>query len=261
MRLILIRHGEPDYRTDSLSENGKREVELLAQRVKNWKIDDIYVSPLGRAQQTAEPSLKLLGREAKTLDWLREFSYMIINPDHGNENVPWDYVPSHWTNDPKMLDQNDWVEAYPNDTNPRIKEMCKVTWDSLDELLSSYGFDRCGLYYNVRGGKNRRLTGTVKDRYIHVANELPEDDADPVIVFFCHYGISCMIMSHLLNIPFPLLTHGILMPTSSVTVLNAEERWDNQAYFRACPIGDTSHLRGSDVKISSAGSYAPLFQG
>ena len=32
MRLIFIRHGDPDYVHDTLTEKGKREAELLAQR-------------------------------------------------------------------------------------------------------------------------------------------------------------------------------------------------------------------------------------
>lgn len=36
MRLILIRHAEPDYVRDSLTEKGWREAELLSERVSEW---------------------------------------------------------------------------------------------------------------------------------------------------------------------------------------------------------------------------------
>lgn len=36
MRLIFIRHGEPDYEHDSLTEKGWREAKLLAARTKDW---------------------------------------------------------------------------------------------------------------------------------------------------------------------------------------------------------------------------------
>ncbi len=48
MRLIFIRHGDPDYVHDTLTEKGKREAELLAQRVKNWDVSKFYVSPVAR---------------------------------------------------------------------------------------------------------------------------------------------------------------------------------------------------------------------
>ena len=43
MRLIFIRHGEPDYEHDSLTEKGWREAKLLAARTKDWHVDDFCV--------------------------------------------------------------------------------------------------------------------------------------------------------------------------------------------------------------------------
>ena len=63
MQIIFIRHADPDYANDSLTEKGKREAALLAKRVASWKdITQFYVSPLGRAQMTAAPSLQAAGR-------------------------------------------------------------------------------------------------------------------------------------------------------------------------------------------------------
>ena len=36
MRIIFIRHGDPDYEKDSLTEKGWREAALLAERVSRW---------------------------------------------------------------------------------------------------------------------------------------------------------------------------------------------------------------------------------
>ena len=73
MRLLFIRHGEPDYEHDSLTEKGDREAKLLAEMMAKENIDDIYVSPLGRAQRTASFTLEKLGKEAVTCEWLQEF--------------------------------------------------------------------------------------------------------------------------------------------------------------------------------------------
>ena len=64
MKLLIIRHGDPDYETDSLTQQGWREAELLADRLEKLPMDAIYVSPLGRARDTAGVTLKRLGREA-----------------------------------------------------------------------------------------------------------------------------------------------------------------------------------------------------
>ena len=50
MKILIIRHGEPDYSIDSLTEKGWREAELLSRRLAPLGIRDFYVSPLGRAQ-------------------------------------------------------------------------------------------------------------------------------------------------------------------------------------------------------------------
>ena len=46
MKILLIRHAEPDYARDSLTEKGWREAELLSQRLAGLDIRDIYCSPL-----------------------------------------------------------------------------------------------------------------------------------------------------------------------------------------------------------------------
>lgn len=43
-----MRHGDPDYANDSLTERGRKEVEALLKRAKNWNADRFYSSPLGR---------------------------------------------------------------------------------------------------------------------------------------------------------------------------------------------------------------------
>ena len=73
MRLLFIRHAEPDYSTDTLTEKGRREAALLAQAAPSLGMDHCFVSPLGRAQETASYCMKTAGMTAKTLDWLEEF--------------------------------------------------------------------------------------------------------------------------------------------------------------------------------------------
>ena len=73
MRLLIIRHGDPDYSIDSLTEKGKREVQLLKERLSKLDVKAVYCSPLGRARDTAEPTLKALGKTAEICGWLAAF--------------------------------------------------------------------------------------------------------------------------------------------------------------------------------------------
>ena len=81
MRIIIVRHGDPNYELDTLTKTGWREAELAAEYLAKLQIKAFYVSPLGRAQDTAGCTLKKMNRTAETLDWLREFEAHIDRPD------------------------------------------------------------------------------------------------------------------------------------------------------------------------------------
>lgn len=77
MRLMIVRHGDPDYSIDSLTPKGWKEAELLADRLCKLDVKAFYVSPLGRAKDTASFTLKRLEREAEEMKWMREFDAQI----------------------------------------------------------------------------------------------------------------------------------------------------------------------------------------
>ena len=96
MRILIVRHAEPDYSHDSLTEKGFKEAELLAERFSKNKISDIYCSPCGRAKRTAEPTARLKNQEIRIMDWLTEFQGKIIDKS-GNEIIPWNREPQEWS--------------------------------------------------------------------------------------------------------------------------------------------------------------------
>ena len=112
MRLMIIRHGDPDYSIDSLTERGWREAELLSDRIAKLKVKNFYVSPLGRAKDTASLTLKKMNRTAEECEWLREFPCMICRPDVGGaRTIAWDWLPEDWTADPRYFDRNEWCRT------------------------------------------------------------------------------------------------------------------------------------------------------
>ena len=73
MTIYIIRHAEPDYARDSLTEKGWREAELLSHRLAKFPTPPTMSPPLGRARDTASLTLKAVGKTAEVLPWLREF--------------------------------------------------------------------------------------------------------------------------------------------------------------------------------------------
>ena len=53
MRLIMVRHGEPNYELDCLTPEGRRQAAAAAERLSSEGITEIFSSPQGRARETA----------------------------------------------------------------------------------------------------------------------------------------------------------------------------------------------------------------
>ena len=234
MKILIIRHGEPDYSVDSLTDKGWREARLLADRLCRMPIDDFYVSPLGRARDTAKPTLERLGKTAQTLNWLEEFRGKYMDPKTGEESYAWDLMPQYWTRCPELYDREGWrqnsVYAHGNSL-----EVYDETCRGLDALLANYGYTRTHGYY------------------------ITEHNSRRTIALFCHFAVAMLMLSHLLGVsPVPLL-HGVLLPTSSVTLLQTEERRPGQVVFRCFGIGDTSHLYAAGEPVSYMGLFHEFY--
>ena len=94
MRILIVRHGDPNYELDTLTETGWKEARLAAEYLAKFDIAAFYVSPLGRAQDTAKCTLEKMNRTAETFDWLQEFPAHIHRPDTPDqETICWDWLP------------------------------------------------------------------------------------------------------------------------------------------------------------------------
>ena len=72
MLLYVIRHGEPIYQPDMLTELGHKQAEALGRYFAGVGLDAVYSSPNTRARQTAEPTCRALGLEMRLEPWTSE---------------------------------------------------------------------------------------------------------------------------------------------------------------------------------------------
>lgn len=234
MKLIFIRHGDPDYSIDSLTERGWMEAELLSKKMKNVKMDYIYVSPLGRAKDTAKVTLEKIGRTATELPWIQEFPVRIARPDAGGVmKVSWDWVPEDWVNNKDFYDLDHWTdhELFRGD----VKQEVDYINENLDKLLEEHGYKRNGMLYDAIAANN------------------------DTIVFFCHFAVTCVMLGHILNISPMVLWHGTCAAPTSVTTVNTEERRKGKASFRMASFGDVSHLYAEGVEPAFAARFCECF--
>ena len=234
MKLLIVRHGDPNYAIDSLTPTGWEEAKLLADRMAKLDVKAFYVSPLGRAKDTASLTLEKMGRTAETLSWLQEFPAKVRKPNKTEPGVAWDWLPQDWTEEPRFFNLEDWEkpEVYEN---ANVAALAREVADGLDELLGRHGYRRDGKLYRA---------------------ERPNEDT---IVLFCHFGVECVMLGHLLNISPVLLWHGTCAAPTSVTTLTTEERREGIAYFRMNAFGDTSHLYVADREPSFAARFCETY--
>jgi probable phosphoglycerate mutase len=234
MKLLIIRHADPDYSIDSLTPTGWKEAELLSHRISKLDVKAFYTSPLGRAKDTASLSLQKMNREATVCPWLREFDRAISRPDADKRIIPWDWLPADWTAVPEHFDRDLW---HTTDImqDGHVKEEYDWVTSELDKLLATHGYERNGNYYNAINANN------------------------DTIVFFCHFGLECVLLSHLLNISPMQLWHGTCAAPSSVTTLVTEERRKGVAYFRMSSFGDISHLYAGGEGPSFAARFCEAY--
>lgn len=234
MRLIIVRHGDPDYAHDTLTPLGHREAQLAADRLAKTEISAIYISPLGRAQDTARYTLDKTGMTAQTLPWLREFHAPILHPDTGDVRVPWDWLPAVWTEEPRYYDKDLWSEPEAMAAGDVGAEAHRV-YDGLDALLLQHGYQREHGYYRVQ----KANTDT--------------------ILLFCHFGVECVILSHLLGMSPMTLWHGFCAAPTAMTVLYTEERREGIASFRVHTFGDTGHLYIAGEEPSFSARFCEMY--
>lgn len=235
MKLLMIRHGDPDYDIDSLTEKGWKEAGFLAERIAKLDIKNFYVSPLGRAKDTASLTLEKMNRTAEEFLWLREFSPLIDRPDVSDrKKISWDWLPQDWMAEPKFFRYDQWYEN-PILQAGKVKEEYDWIIENFDALLERHGYKRSGLYYSAIQ---------------------PNNDT---IAFFCHFGLECVLLSHLLNVSPMVLLHGTCAAPTSVTTVVTEERRRGIASFRMSAFGDISHLYAHDEPPAFAARFSECY--
>ena len=235
MRILIIRHGDPDYEHDTLTEAGWLEAAQLAERIAKTDIKAFYVSPLGRAKDTASVTLKKINRTATECPWLREFAPTIMRPDvPDHRSISWDWLPQDWTQDERYYQRELWKTTKIM-REGKVDEEYDMVVTHFDKLLAEHGYRREGDNYLV---------------------ERPNRDT---IAFFCHFGVECVLLSRLMNVSPMILWHHTCAAPTAVTSLYSEERRKGIAAFRMNCFGDVSHLYAADMSPSFSARFCETY--
>ena len=251
MRLLFIRHGDPDYEPDALTEKGRREAEALAAIIRDLKPGHIYSSPLGRARETAQHCLNVLKEEAVVMPWLEEFparvdveespELMRAFPKAQNEDgtwnkhIAWDIMPAYCAAHPELMDARLWRTSTIAKHSDLLPTYDRVR-EGFDSLLASYGYVR-------------------QEHGVYRVDRETQD----TLTFFCHFGISAVLLSILWDISPFIPLQMMCMLTTSVTEIVTEEREEGVAMFRMLRFGDLTHLNMAGEEPSFAARYREVY--
>ena len=201
MRIVFVRHGEPDYAHDCLTETGKKQAAAAAERLREEGIDEIWSSPLGRAAETAEATSIALGLPVRTLDFMRELDWGSRDGSPlFSDGHPWN-ISDELARQGIDLSAPGWRE-HPFYRNNRVCDSVDRVEKGIDEWLLNLGYKREGSYYRC----------------------VRNDEAQRTVALFSHGGSSAAAMGHMLNLPFPYACALFHIYFTGITILRLDRR-------------------------------------
>jgi probable phosphoglycerate mutase len=227
MRLYIVRHADPDYEHNTITEIGRREAQALARRFASTGLDFVYSSPFARALETMQYTADALKLTPEVAEWTAELTEWKIAQEWGaifafdlaGETIRGcEPLPSHDT----------WHLTAPLD-DPLFRAEFAALKQHSDTFLAQHGYRR-------EGGRYRCLRPNRKR-----------------IAVFCHNGFGLTWLAHLLEIPVSLIWSGFWLAPSSVTTVLFDERSSEWAVPRCLGVGDVSHLYAEGLPVQPRG--------
>jgi len=221
MRIVFVRHGEPDYAKDCLTERGKVQAAAAAERLRSEGIGEIWCSPMGRAQETAAAASRVLGLPVRTLDYMRELDWGSLNGEPlFADGHPWDQADELCRQGWDLTDPG-WRE-HPFFANNRVTANADLVAEKTDEWLLSLGYERNGAYYRC----------------------LRKDDSQFTVALFSHGGSSAAAMGRILNLTFPYACGLFHLEFTGITIIRLNRNPGAQTLPCLELANDRRHLNG-----------------
>lgn len=224
MEIVLVRHGEPEWVVDGLNidhppltERGRRQSARMAEALSGEKFDEILVSPLERAIQTAAPLYARTGHQEEVHPWLREIRSPI------------------WQGTPRAKADAAFAEERRKPSHERWHGLSEMGGEATRDFIARIRLG-CELFLAERGIEQ-------------IGGELPVwriESPSQRICLVAHAGTNSAIISYLLGLqPTPWEWDRFVLGHASVTRLEALQLGDGFT-FALTRLGDVEHLSPED---------------
>jgi probable phosphoglycerate mutase len=228
VRFLIIRHGDPDYEHDSLTDLGRRQAAALADRLAGFPLKRLCSSPYGRALATAQYTADKTGLAVEKLEWIREMNDVVVPGKLRNDLAVWHINPRHLS--ALAREGEGWMK-----NGIFEKTLLSVRLREMEEggkaLLGEYGLSPREHGYT----RERDLAG--------------EGD----VAIFCHQGAGITFMAWLLGLSPPDLWRSVYIAPTSVSIILVEQPEEGAASMRMLKMGDLSHLHEAAASGSLPG--------
>ncbi len=232
MLLYIIRHGQPIYGPDTLTDLGRAQADALADRLKVYGLNRIYSSPMGRARETAAPTAAQLGLPVEILPWTKElWPEFTLTREDGSQFLAMDMPGTVYRSDEYRTLGDDWHTMAPL-ASIEAKRHYDAMVQSSDAFLEDLGYKREGGVYRVLRENHER------------------------VAVFCHGGFSAAWLSHLLSIPPHLFWAAFTIGHSCVTVLEFGAGESGFTAPKCLVLSDMGHIFGAGLPLVYNGDVA-----
>ena len=226
MLLYIVRHGDPDYTTDSLTERGILQAEAVGKRIADSKIDVIYSSPMGRAKQTAEPACRRLGLKCNIEKWAHEIEDEKYTdfPDGKRKSIT--FVQNTYYRENGNIDLG-YKDAYKCDgiNRSNIKSAFDYIEKNGNEFLERLGYKKeNGVYRILRKNEDK-------------------------VALFCHTAFARAWISTLLHIPLHIMWASFGYTHTGVTIIEFQNNENGVTAPRCLCYSDMSHLYADGLDL------------
>lgn len=221
MYLFFVRHGDPCYETDSLTDLGRRQAQLTAERLVIDGITEIHASTMGRAKETASYLAEKLSLPVIEEPWATELG------------------PETRTTFPDGIEKGIGLIPSPYFTQEKYRRMTNEEALSQIPGLCEKGFP--AKYQVICGGLDRMMERlgyrrTEDDCY------LPVSPNKEKVALFCHGAMIRSVIGHLLNIPYQYLGTSFHENHCGVTIFKFDSDTGGKFVPKLISFGDLGHL-------------------
>lgn len=201
MEIVIIRHAQPEWVRDGLNvvnppltQLGQEQAQAVASSLQSEHFDHIFVSPLTRAVQTAEPILKALNREMVIADWLEE----IRDPMwHG---TPEERAQEAWKAEKQKTSHDRWTGL---DGGENVVDFVDRINVGTSGFLKSFGLER-------------------SDNSLPVWHQTDAYEHGQRIALVCHAGTGSVAICHMLGLqPTPWEWERFVIGHATINIVSA----------------------------------------